>query len=288
MHVYNQNKITVTIDGNKTRKVLQPKLRERISELAHKPVLAIVSVGERTDSLMYINAKKSYGESIGVEVRHHSFLESITQNELEKKVQEIQQDPTVDGIICQLPFPTHIQPVKIIDTIDPKKDADALSQHHAVRLLRGETSYIPATTRGIVALLEAYKIPIKHKKVTVIGKSDLVGKPTALACLALGATVTVAHSQTEDISTAVKEADIVISATGKTNLVTKDMVHATQTIIDVGINKNGENQISGDVDWDNVAPLVHAISPVPGGVGPMTVHSLFENLIDLIEKQNVV
>jgi methylenetetrahydrofolate dehydrogenase (NADP+)/methenyltetrahydrofolate cyclohydrolase len=261
---------------------------ERIARLPKKPKLMIVSVGERADSLMYIGAKKTYGESLGVEVAHHPLSPEITQDELIQEVQKLQANSSVDGIICQLPFPAHINPIQVIDHIDPLKDADALSQYHVSRLLRGEMSYVPATTRGIFALLETYKFAIAEKNVTVIGRSDLVGKPTALMCLALGATVTIAHSQTKDLATAIKDADIVISATGKKNLITGEMVHADQIIIDVGINKDGENQIHGDVNWGEVASIVQAISPVPGGVGPMTVHSLFENLIDLVEKQNVV
>jgi len=276
------------IDGKKTRDALRPGLMERISRFPRKPKLVIISVAERADSLMYIGAKKTYGEALGVDVVHSPLPESVTQEELITKVQKLQSDPLVDGIICQLPFPKHISPVEVIDTIDPTKDADALSGYHVTQLLRGNTSYIPATTRGIFALLKAYNFEITQKKITIIGRSDLVGKPTALMCLAMGATVTIAHSQTEDLKAAVKDADIIISATGKKNLIMGDMVHADQIIIDVGINKDGENQIHGDVNWGEVAPIVRAITPVPGGVGPMTVHSLFENLVDLIEKQNVV
>lgn len=275
------------LSGKKVRNVLRESLDSRIQTLSKKPHLLIISVGERADSMMYIQAKKAYGESLGITVSQASLATDVSQDDVIKVVQTANQDEDIDGIICQLPFPAHIDAHTVIDTINASKDTDALSHTYVEALAQGNTSFIPATTRGIIALLNFYALSLQDKKVTVIGRSQLVGTPTARACEAYGAIVTVAHSQTPSIADAVRDADIIISATGQKNLITKEMVHKDQIIIDVGINKDGENQIRGDVAGD-VAEIVAGCTPVPGGVGPMTVHSLFENLVDLVQKRNVV
>lgn len=276
------------IDGKKVRDEKREVLASRIASCPERPHLTIISVGTRPDSETYINAKKIYGESIGVTVTRIQLSENASEEDVCAVIKEANNDSGVHGIICQLPLPAHIRRAIVVDSIAPHKDVDALSSFHTIRLLRGDTQFLPATTRGIMTLLAVHNISVASRHVVVVGRSDLVGKPTALTLLAHNATVTIAHSQTHNLASITREADIVISVTGIKDLITPEHVRKEQVIIDVGINKDGEDVIHGDVSFDDVHTIVDAITPVPGGVGPMTVHSLFENLLDLVEKKVVL
>lgn len=271
------------IDGRKIRDGRKADLIRRIKESSRKPNLVIISVGNRPDSETYINAKINYGESLGVSVKRVSFDMSVKQSEILESIEKLNVDPDVDGVICQLPLPESIDRDAVLDSIVPSKDVDCLSHLNIARVFRGNIDFLPATTRGIMTILESQKIDVSTKKVLVIGRSNLVGKPTAMALLAKDATVSVAHSKTPNLAEYTKAADVIISATGIKNLINKDMVNPNQVIIDVGINKDGEDILHGDVAFDEVSKIVSAITPVPGGVGPMTVQSIFENLMDLAE-----
>ncbi len=283
------------LDGRKTRDERVPELAKRVSALSSTPTLAIIQAGNRDDSNSYINAKKAFGKKIGVNVKHIQVLETVPQSELISIVQECNADVTIQGIIVQLPLPIEIDDDAVIDSILPSKDVDALTAHSVKRWLDGnEDALLPATARGIRTLLKSYKIDLFGKKVAVIGRSTLVGKPVIAMCLNENATVTVCHSKTQDLAKETKVADVVICVAGKPGLIQKKNVKKGQVIIDVGINTLvGEKlddeietkKLVGDVDFEAVNKVVAAITPVPGGVGPMTVLSLFENLMDLCEKK---
>ncbi len=281
------------IDGRKTRDLLVPKLIGRIKALSYVPKLAIIQVGNRSDSTLFINSKKSFAKKIGITDVHTQVDEDVSEKELLEIIQRYNEDKSVNGIIVQLPLPENINLDLIIDSIDPKKDVDALTASKVKYWLEGrKDSIYPATARGVRTLLKEYKINLSGKKVTIIGRSMLVGKPLAMMCLSENATVSICHSGTLNLEEYTKSADIIIVATGKPDLVGAKHVKAGQIIIDVGINTiMGEKlddeiatkKLIGDVDFEAVKDIVEAITPVPGGVGPMTVVSLFENLLDMCD-----
>ncbi|MFA6554580.1 MAG: bifunctional 5,10-methylenetetrahydrofolate dehydrogenase/5,10-methenyltetrahydrofolate cyclohydrolase [Candidatus Paceibacterota bacterium] len=284
----------IILDGKKTRDEAIPELAKRVTELSFVPSLVIIQVGERADSTSFIKSKKSFAEKIGVNTKHIQVPENIKQDELVDIIKKNNEDASVNGIIVQLPLPSEIDRDVVIDTILPNKDVDALTAHNVKRWLDGnENAIMPATARGIRELLRKYKIGLSGKKVVVVGRSTLVGKPITAMCLDENATVTVCHSKTPDLAKETQSADVVIVAVGKQGLIKAEHVKAGQIIIDVGINtvegKKLDDEIPnkklyGDVDFENVVGKVSAITPVPGGVGPMTVLSLFENLLDLCKK----
>lgn len=230
--------------------------------------LTIIQVGDRPDSISYISAKNKFALEIGAKTELIKFPITVTQSEILNAI----KTSNSEGIILQLPIPDHLDKRELLDAIDPMKDVDGL----------GRGRHIPATARGIKELLSFYSISLKDKKVVVMGRSDLVGKPIAAMCEKEGAQVTVCHRETENIPAITQQADILIVAIGQPKHVTAEYVRPGQIIIDVGINRTEEG-IVGDVDFDAVAPIVQAITPVPGGVGQMTVLGLFENLADAIK-----
>lgn len=260
----------ILIDGRKAREHYLPILQERIKKLSSVPVLAIIQVGGREDSNAFIKAKKSFANKIGAKEIHIQFEENVRKEEILKTIEQFNTDKTVNGIIVQLPLPNHLNQDEIINTINPNKDVDGLVLC---------TTFTPATARGISQLLSFYNIQLKDMKVTVMGRSKLVGTPIANMCRKNGAQVTVCHSGTEDIPDKAKNADILIVAIGKPNHVNENFVSKNQIIIDVGITRVGEKLV-GDVDFEKVKDIVKTITPVPGGVGQMTVLALFENLVD--------
>ncbi|MDE2040777.1 MAG: bifunctional 5,10-methylenetetrahydrofolate dehydrogenase/5,10-methenyltetrahydrofolate cyclohydrolase [Patescibacteria group bacterium] len=279
------------IDGRALRDALMPTLAERVKALSRPPVLAIIQAGDRPDSTAFIKAKKSCAAKIGVAVKHIHVSETISQADLRTVIEACNADEAIHGLIVQLPLPPGIDRTAMIEAIDPRKDVDALTSRRVKEWLEGKRGAImPATARGIRTLLAQNGIPLSGAKAAVIGRSMLVGKPIMAMCLAENATVTVCHSQTPDLSRITAAADIVIAAAGKPGLVGKEHVRTGQTIIDVGINtvlgdklddEIEGRKLVGDVDFEAVRNIVAAITPVPGGVGPMTVVSLFENLLDL-------
>lgn len=260
------------LSGRDVRDSIIPKLFQKVQESGYTPTLAIIQIGTRSDSTAFIKAKKSFAKKIGIKEKHIELPESISEDDLILKIKECNQDEEINAIIVQLPLPAHINQGRVIQSIDSKKDADGLTQNALV---------IPATARGIKELLEYYHITLKEKKVTIIGRSILVGIPVAQMCREQGALVTVCHRGTGDIISETRVADIIIVAAGSPGLIMHQHVREGQIIIDVGINKLPNDQLVGDVDFDSVKDIVKAITPVPGGVGPMTVTALFENIIDL-------
>jgi methylenetetrahydrofolate dehydrogenase (NADP+)/methenyltetrahydrofolate cyclohydrolase len=274
------------LDGKKVRDFLADKIQKELKKLNAVPKLVIVQVGDDERSSVYVRQKKLFGEKLGFEVEHLKLKNNLKDEELILKIKNLNNDKKVHGIIVQLPLPKKIDTIKIVETINKDKDVDGLNSQNLRLILEGnESGFVPATTKGIMSLLDFYQIPVEGKKVTIVGRSLLVGRPTSLMFLNKNATVTVCHTKTKNLKEEVKRADIVVSATGVPGLIDKKMVKKGQVIIDVGITKVGD-KLLGDVDFETVSKIVKAITPVPGGVGPMTVVSLFENLLISYKKQN--
>jgi methylenetetrahydrofolate dehydrogenase (NADP+)/methenyltetrahydrofolate cyclohydrolase len=270
------------LDGKKVRDFIAEKIKLKLKKLGEKPKLIIIQVGDDERASVYVKQKKNFGEKLGFFVEHILFDKKISEEELISRIEFLNSDKTTNGIIVQLPLPKNIDTLKIVDAISPEKDVDGLNSKNLRFLIEGLTdknnAFVPATTKGIFSLLDFYKIPIEGKKVAMVGRSLLVGRPTAFAFLNRNATVTVCHSKTKNLKDEIKNADIVVVAIGKPKFINKSYVKKDQVIIDVGITKVG-NDLLGDVDFKSVSKIVRAITPVPGGVGPMTVVSLFENLL---------
>ena len=283
----------IILDGRVVREARLPALKEFFGGLAKPPVMTIIQVGDRPDSTAFIRAKSTFAAKVGVTVRHIHLPESITQAELLSVIAENNKASDVHGIIVQLPLPLSLDQETVIEAIDPTKDADGLSAANVKRWLSGHPAALyPATTRGVRELLSHYRIDIFGRKVAIVGRSMLVGKPLAAWALNENATVIVCHSKTPDLAAETKQADIVIVAAGRPGLVSAKHLKLGAVVVDVGINTvQGQKleeevgrRLVGDVDFDSASTVASAISPVPGGVGPMTVLALFENLADLIRK----
>lgn len=267
----------ILIDGRKAREHYLPLIQERIKKLSKSPCLLIIQVGNREDSTAFIKAKKSFAGKIGSKEIHIHLDESVNQDEVIGIITKYNSDSDVNGIIVQLPLPKHLDSDAIIDSIDPQKDVDGLTKN---------TKFTPGTARGILELLNYYNIPLKDKKVTVMGRSKLVGTPIANMCRNNGAIVTVCHSESENIPEKAKDSEILIVAIGKPNHVDESYVSKDQIVIDVGITR-WDDRLVGDVNFEKVKDIVKMITPVPGGVGQMTVLALFENLVDSCYNQNI-
>lgn len=273
------------LDGKIVRDKIRQELEAVVKDLKSKPKLAIVQVGDVPESNTYIGQKIKFGENIGALVDHIRLPEDVTQEDVLGKIDDLNADPNTHGIIVQLPIPDRLGKNEILENIVPIKDVDGLHSVNVKKLMDNDpTGYIPATTRGVITLLEHYNIPISGKNAVVIGRSSLVGKPTTLSLLNHDATVTICHSQTKDLEKITQAADILVSAVGSPGLVTKNHVKPGQIIVDVGTTVVDE-KLKGDVNFEEVEPVVGFISPVPGGAGPLTVASLFQNLLQAYENQ---
>jgi methylenetetrahydrofolate dehydrogenase (NADP+) / methenyltetrahydrofolate cyclohydrolase len=268
------------LSGTVVRDALAAALKHEVAQLPLPPKLVILQVGNRPDSNAYILQKKRFGEKIDVEVLHQQYDETVSEQQIFDDIKKYNADTTVHGIILQIPIPAHLNKDRLIEAIDPRKDVDGLTAYNTKLLFEGHPGgHVPATARGIITLLQHYQIEIEGKHAVIVGRSSLVGKPMALAFLKHNATVTVAHLYTRDLAVVTRAADILIVAIGDPVFITQNYVRAGQTVIDVGINAS-EKGLVGDVDHTAVEAIVGAITPVPGGVGPMTVASLFQNLLD--------
>lgn len=285
------------LDGKKVRDEIMADLKQKIGEFKTVPNLAIIKIGDNPDSAAYVKMKIDFARKIGANAYIVSFPENdqslITQEILLAGIEKLNKDKSVNGIIVQSPLPDQLDWFEAVEKVAPEKDVDGLSSLNVKKLaVNDETALIPATAKGVLSLLNYYKISVKGKKVVVIGRSALVGKPVAVLMINNGATVTVVHSQTVEPDKITREADILIVAIGKPEYVGAEFVKEGQVIIDIGIstviNSDGTKKIYGDVDFDSVLPIVSAISPVPGGVGPMTVASLFQNLVEAYTRQNML
>lgn len=278
------------IDGKKLAADMRAKAAERSAELAEKfgrrPSLAVILVGTDPASQTYVRNKEKACETCGITSLKYVLPESTAEGELLGIIDKLNGDVSVDGILCQLPLPKHIDETRITEAIAPDKDVDGFSTSSLGHLVAGKPTFLPCTPAGIIELLKSANTPIEGKHCVIIGRSGIVGKPAALLMLRENATVTVCHSRTENLAEEVRRADIVIAAVGKAGFVTADMIKPGATVIDVGINRNADGKLCGDVDFGSVAPLCRAITPVPGGVGPMTVTMLMENTLKAFETHN--
>ncbi len=275
--------MTQIIDGKKISQEIKDELREQVAKLKEQGTnvsLAVIQVGNDPASSVYVRNKKLACEYIGIQSLSYELPEETSEEELVGLVQKLNEDPTVNGILVQLPVPAHINADKIIQTISPDKDVDGFHPQNVGKLVIGESGFVSCTPAGIIQLLKRSGIEIAGKHCVVIGRSNIVGKPMALLMLRENATVTVAHSKTHNLKEICQNADILIVAIGKPQFITADYVKDGAVVIDVGIHRDENNKLCGDVKYDEVAPKASAITPVPGGVGPMTIAMLMHNCLE--------
>ncbi len=254
---------------------------EKLKKLGVYPKLAVVMVGNDEASKIYVHNKTEACEKAGIETEEFIYNENISEKGLIGAIENLNSDPLVTGILVQMPLPKHIDETEICRAISPKKDVDVFNPQNFGSFMLGNKSLIPCTAYGIIKILEYKEISLSGKNCVIIGRSNIVGKPTALLFTNHDATVTLCHSKTKDLKSFCMNADIIVSAAGVPKLVTKDMVKPGAVIIDVGINRDENGKICGDVDFENAEPLCSYITPVPGGVGPVTVAALINNTTEL-------
>lgn len=269
--------MTKIISGKELAQKLQKNIASDVRELATQgiiPGLVVLLVGENPASQIYVRNKEKVAVQLGIRSKIERYPESITEEELLAEIEKYNQDPEYHGILVQLPLPKHIDEEKVLLTISPDKDVDGFHPMNLGKLFIGKPTRIPCTPYGIMKMFEDENISLEGKRAVVIGRSNIVGKPMAHLLMMQNATVTVAHSKTENLPELAKEADILVVAIGRGEFVTKDFIKPGAVVIDVGMNRNQENKLVGDVKFDEVAPLTSYITPVPGGVGPMTITML--------------
>ncbi len=273
------------IDGKQISKEIKDELKTEVQKLKSEEknvCLAVVQVGDDPASTVYVNNKKKACAYIGIESRSYELPESTSEEELTALVEELNEDDGVNGILVQLPLPSHIDEDRIIRTISPDKDVDGFHPVSVGRLWIGEKGFLSCTPAGIIQLLKRSNIEIAGKNCVIIGRSNIVGKPMAALLLRENGTVTITHSKTKDLQKITKTADILIVAIGKERFITSDYVKEGAVVIDVGMHRDSENHLCGDVDFKDVEPKVSAITPVPGGVGPMTIAMLMNNCVETV------
>lgn len=282
-----EDKTLQILNGKLLSEEILNEIKSKLKNYDKKPSLAVILANDSAASKIYVNKKEQVAKELGFDSNIFRFDESVSQDEMINLIRKLNSDPNINGILVQLPLFKHLDENQILETIDPKKDVDGFHPINTGKLFLGLEPYaIPCTPKGIIRLLKKYFINgITGKNAIVIGRSNIVGKPMAALLLKENATVTIAHSKTKDLEKITKEQDIIISAAGKKGLVTKNMVRAGSVIIDVGILKDENNKLRGDVEFDEVKDIAAAITPVPGGVGPMTIAMLMENTLELFIKQ---
>ncbi len=274
------------IDGKRISQEIKDELKEKTAALKEKGILgclAVIQVGEDPASSVYVRNKKRACAYIGIESRSYGLPEETTEEELLQLIETLNADETVNGILVQLPVPEQIDENKIIQAISPKKDVDGFHPQNVGALVSGLPGFVSCTPAGVIQLLKRSGIAIAGKNCVVIGRSNIVGKPMALLMLRENATVTIAHSKTGNLREICKNADILIVAVGKPKMIDASYIKEGAVVIDVGIHRNDQQKLCGDVDFDSVHPHVSAITPVPGGVGPMTIAMLMNNCVQAME-----
>lgn len=266
------------------------EIRKEILLLDRKPMLALIIVGEHPASLSYIRGKKKACEQVGMVSLVIQLRGNASEEKLLEEIEQLNHDPIVDGILVQMPLPEHMNPQKIQEAIHPAKDVDGFHPLNVGKLLLGEESgFIPCTPRGIFALLERYEVPVEGKHAVIVGRSNIVGKPLAALLMqkkrGCNATVTLAHSKSEGLETLTRSADILVAAMGSPFFIKKEMVKPHAAVIDVGINRLADGRLVGDVDFAEVSSVSKWITPVPGGVGPMTIAMLIQNTLEGFKKR---
>ena len=276
----------VILDGKNLRDELLEELKNKLSSYSVMPKLVVILAGDNPASQIYVNNKKKTAEKLGIVSDVINYPATVSENELLEKINELNNDRDVNAILVQLPLPEHIDKTKIINAISPIKDVDGFTPENFGKLLTGEKPYVyPCTPKGILLLLDKYGIGLDGKHVVIVGRSNIVGKPLAVMMVNRNATVTLCHSHTKNLSEITKTADILVSAVGE-KLIEDNMVKFNGVVVDVGIFKDETGKTRGDVDFANVSKKTSFISPVPGGVGPMTIASLMLNTVELFDLQN--
>ena len=282
---------TKIIDGKAVSAQIKQQVAVQVSALNEKGIqscLAVILVGDDPASRVYVNNKKKACEVCGIRSLEYTLSAQTTQDELLALIAKLNQDPDVNGILVQLPLPRHISEDAVISAIDPAKDVDAFHPINVGKIMQGTCTLLPCTPAGIMELIASTEIPVAGKDCVVIGRSNIVGKPMAMLLLHKNGTVTICHSKTKDLKQKCKAADILVAAVGIPKFVTADMVKEGAVVIDVGINRLEDGSLCGDVVFDGVAPIAGAITPVPGGVGPMTIAMLMQNTLTATKDQNKV
>ncbi len=281
--------MAIIIDGKAVSAAIKQRVAQQAAALQKQniqPGLAVILVGDDPASQIYVNNKKKACEVCGIRSFSYSLPAQTTQDELLELIGALNQNPDVNGILVQLPVPRHIQPDAVINAIDPLKDVDAFHPVNVGKIMQGTASLLPCTPAGVIELIDSAGIDPAGKDCVVIGRSNIVGKPMAMLMMHRNATVTICHSKTQNLTAKCRQADILISSVGKPHFVTADMIKPGAVVIDVGINRQKDGKLCGDVEFEAVAPIAGAITPVPGGVGPMTIAMLMQNTVTAAKLQN--
>lgn len=281
--------MAIIIDGKKVSAQVKEQVRIETEELVKKgikPGLAVIIVGDDPASRVYVNNKKKACEKVGFLSKEFALPATTTQEELLSLVKELNEDKEINGILCQLPLPKGLDEKTVIEAISPLKDVDAFHASNVGKIMIGDYDFLPCTPAGVMEMLHSYNIPVEGKECVVIGRSNIVGKPMAMLLLHENGTVTITHSRTKNLKEVTKRADILVAAIGKPKFVTADMVKEGAVVIDVGMDRDENGKLCGDVDFENVKEKCSAITPVPGGVGPMTIAVLMKNTLKACKIQN--
>ncbi len=276
------------IDGKAVSAAVKERIKNEVSKLKSEGVsvgLAVILVGQDPASKIYVANKKKACEQLGIISQEYLLPENTTEDELLKLIDTLNNEPTINGILCQLPLPKGIDEQKVIKAISPEKDVDAFHPQNVGRIMIGDYDFVPCTPAGIMEMLDYYGISPEGKTCVVIGRSNIVGKPMGMLLLHKNGTVTICHSRTKNLAQVTKNADILVAAVGKAKFVTADMVKDGAVVIDVGMNRD-DGKLCGDVDFHNVCEKTSFITPVPGGVGPMTIAMLMKNTLTAAKRQN--
>lgn len=276
------------IDGKAVSAYVKEQVKNEVAELAKNgsvPALAVIIVGDDPASKVYVGNKKKTCEMTGMRSVEYALPAETTEEELLELIGKLNNDKEINGILCQLPVPKHINEDKIIDAIAPEKDVDGFSAVNVGKIWLGKYEISPCTPMGVIELLDYYDIPLEGKNCVIVGRSNIVGKPMAALLLERNATVTVCHSRTKDLASFTKNADVIVAAVGRANFITADMVKEGAVVIDVGINRLETGKLCGDVDFENVKEKASYITPVPGGCGPMTIAVLMKNTLVAYKNQ---
>ncbi len=277
------------IDGKEVSSYVKQQVKLQTDSLKQQgiiPCLAVIIVEGDPASRVYVNNKKRACEVCGIKSLEYALPGDVSEEELLSLIDKLNNDSSVNGILCQLPVPKHIDEKKVIDAISPVKDVDGFSAENVGKIWLGDHSISPCTPMGVIELLDYYKIDVQGKNCVIVGRSNIVGKPMAALLLERNATVTVCHSKTKDLASFTRNADIIVAAVGRANFITADMVGEGAVVIDVGINRLSSGKLCGDVDFGCVKEKASYITPVPGGCGPMTIAVLMKNTIEATKMQN--
>ena len=276
------------IDGKLVSKQVRQRVKEETEKLKAKgitPGLAVIIVGDDPASQVYVKNKEKACDEVGFYSEKYALPENTTQEELNNLVKELNNKKEISGILCQLPLPKHLDDKEVINLIDPIKDVDAFHPVNVGAIMIGDYNFLPCTPAGVMELIHSTGVDVTCKKAVVIGRSNIVGKPMGILLLRENGTVTIAHSRTQDLKAVAKRADILVVAVGKAKMITSEYVKPGAAVIDVGMDRDENNKLCGDVDFEDVSQVAGAITPVPGGVGPMTIAMLMHNCLESVKLQ---